>query len=71
MEERDLEPKKKEIVEINKNQKLKLLKFTLLVGIITQALEWVIAVSRNHKIVKVTNLNLDLLVANLLRKGEA
>ena len=59
MEEREVNLKKKEIVGINKNQELKLVEFILLTGIITQILEWVVVIGRDHKTVKVANLDLD------------
>ena len=71
MEERNLGREKKEMVETNKNQELKLLEFVLLEGMITQPLEWVMVVGMGYKIVRVIDLDLDLLVANLLQVGKA
>ena len=66
MEEKDLGPKKKGIVEGNKNQGLKLLEFVLLEGMIIQTLEWVMVVDKDHMIRRVIDLDLNLLVVNLL-----
>ena len=59
------------MVEINKSQEFKLLKFVLLVSMITKALEWVMLIGVDHKIVRLVSLDLDLLVVNLLRVREA
>ena len=66
MEEKDLDLKKKGIVEGNKNQGLKLLEFVLLEGMIIQTLEWVMVVDKDHMIRGVIDLDLNLLVVNLL-----
>ena len=71
MEEKDLDPERKEIVETNKNQELKLLEFALLVGMITQPLEWVMVVDMDHKVMMVVGLDLNLLGVNLLREDGA
>ena len=71
MEERDLDLEKKEVVEINKDQELKLSGSILLVGMIIQALEWVIAVGMDYRIVKMVNLDLDLLVTNFLHMSNS